>query len=65
MHRCIDCMVPSPKTQDEINSKPLQFNEYGLLWLEYGIRGSSKDLPGKKFQSFQIIYYIIESFKVI
>ena len=57
-------MVPDPKTQDEIHSKLLQFNEsMGSFGLSIAIRGRSKDPPCKKFQSFQIIYNIIESFQ--
>ena len=57
-------MIPNPKTQDEIHIKPLQFNEsMGSFGLSMAIRGKSKDPPGKKFQSFQIIYNIIESFQ--
>ena len=64
MYNCIECMVPDPKTQDEIHSKMLQFIEsMGSFGLSMAIRGRSKDPPGKIFQSFQIIYNIIESFQ--
>ena len=29
LYKCIECMVPNPKTQDEIHSKLLKFKEYG------------------------------------
>ena len=55
-YKCIERMVPDPKTQDEIHSKLLQFNEnMGSFGLSMAIRGRSSDPPGKKFQSFQII----------
>ena len=64
MYKCIGRMVLDPKTQNEIHSKLLQFNEsMGSFGLSMAIRGRSKDPPGKKFQSFQIIYNIIESFQ--
>ena len=64
MYKCIDRMVPYSKTQDEIHSKLLPFNEsMGSFGLSMAIRGRSKDPLGKKFQSFQIIYNIIESFQ--
>ena len=57
-------MVPDLKTEDEIHSKLLQFNEsMGSFGLSMDIRGRSKDPLGKKFQSFQIIYNIIETFQ--
>ena len=63
-YKCIERMVPDLKTEDEIHSKLLQFNEsMGSFGLSISIRGRSKDPPCKKFQSFQIIYNIIESFQ--
>ena len=64
MYKCIERIVLDPKTQDEIHSKLQKFNEsMGSFGLSMAIQGRSKDPPGKKFQSFQIIYNIIESFQ--
>jgi len=58
LYKCIERMVPDPLIQDEIHSKLLHFNEsMGTFGLSMAIRSRSKDPPGKKFQSFQIIIH--------
>ena len=63
MYRCIERMVPHPRTQDdEIHCKLLHFNDsMGSFGLSMAIRGRSKDPPSKKFQSFQIILSIVKN----
>ena len=44
LYKCIECMIPDPKIQDEIHSKLLHFNEgIGTFGMAMAVRGRVQD----------------------
>eukprot|EP00253_Pinus_taeda_P025704 PITA_25704 len=60
LYKCIECIVPDSKAQDQIHNKVLNFNEsIGTFGISMAIRNREKNPPGKNRHNLQIFIVLI------